>query len=103
MSISSRKDTHQRLCRTYGKGEIDIRGFGSSLRGAGYGNTISAVVPGNVVDTFLDNSCSVVLRDDYVPVDNLIARSLKRGLAITGRTANYSSFSKKKAGSLPAL
>jgi len=56
-----------------GNGEIDIRGFESSLQSSPYSNTISAVVPGKVADTFLNNSYSVVLRDDYAPVDNLIA------------------------------
>jgi spermidine synthase len=56
-----------------GNGETDIRGFESSLGKNPYGDTISSVVPEKVADTFLSNSYSVVLRDDYAPVDNLIA------------------------------
>ena len=56
-----------------GKGETDIRSFESSLKNSPDGNVISAVVPEKVADRFLSNSYSVVLRDDYAPVDNLIA------------------------------
>ena len=53
---------------------LDMNGFQSFLRQNRDGQVVtSAVVPADYVDNFIRNSYSVVLRDDYAPVDNLIA------------------------------
>ena len=84
-----------------GNGEIDIRGFESSLRGARYGNTISAVLPGKVADTFLDSSYYLALRDDYAPVDNLIAPVFETRFGYNRKDRQLIYFL-KSAGPLPA-
>lgn len=56
-----------------GRDELNISDFETYLkRGIGNG-AISAIVPERVVNDFLKRTYSVVLRDDYAPVDNLIA------------------------------
>ncbi len=56
-----------------GSGGLDIGDFESWLKSRPYGETLSAVVPPGMTDAFINKSYSVVLRDDYAPVDNLIA------------------------------
>jgi len=56
-----------------GKGDVDIKKFESFVKRNPERVTTSAVVPEEMVDGFFKNTYSVVLRDDYAPVDNLIA------------------------------
>ncbi|HUO77824.1 MAG TPA: fused MFS/spermidine synthase [Thermodesulfovibrionales bacterium] len=56
-----------------GKDEVDIRDFESYLKNRHEGKAISAVVPENILNDYLKRTYSVVLRDNYAPVDNLIA------------------------------
>ncbi len=55
-----------------GGDEIRIKDFEAYLK-KGDGEITSAVVPDNVLDNFMTKNYSVVLKDDYAPVDNLIA------------------------------
>jgi hypothetical protein len=54
-----------------GNGNLDINDFNRYSKSQGDGT--SYVVPEEVMDDFLSKRHSVVLRDDYVPVDNLLA------------------------------
>lgn len=56
-----------------GRDKLDIKDYDSFARNTLGKDAISAVVPENLVDNFMKRSYSVVLRDDYAPVDNLIA------------------------------
>jgi len=56
-----------------GKGDLNIRDFEVYLRSKPDRETTSAVVPEDLVNRFIARTYSVVLRDDYAPVDNLIA------------------------------
>jgi spermidine synthase len=53
--------------------ETRIGDFESYVKNSAEGEVTSAVVPENIVDNFMERNYSVVLRDDYAPVDNLIA------------------------------
>jgi spermidine synthase len=55
-----------------GKNSMDISAFGSFLKRTRDAVT-SAVVPGSYIERFMRDNYSVVLRDDFAPVDNLIA------------------------------
>lgn len=54
-----------------GNGNLDINDF--NLYSKSQGDNTSYVVPEEVLDDFLNKRHSIVLRDDYVPVDNLLA------------------------------
>jgi spermidine synthase len=56
-----------------GRDEVNISDFGSYLKNRYEGQAISAVVPENLLNDYLKRTYSVVLRDEYAPVDNLIA------------------------------
>ena len=56
-----------------GRDDVNIRDFESYIKNRIEGETISAVVPENFVNEFMKKNYSVVLKDDYAPVDNLIA------------------------------
>jgi spermidine synthase len=56
-----------------GKDDLNIRDFEAYLRTKPDTQTTSAVVPEDLVNRFIARTYSVVLRDDYAPVDNLIA------------------------------
>ncbi len=56
-----------------GKNDIKINQFETFIGNKKDGEVTSAVVPGHVMDNFMMRNYSVVLRDDYAPVDNLIA------------------------------
>jgi topoisomerase IA-like protein len=56
-----------------GRDEVNIGDFGSYLKNRHEGQAISAVVPENILNDYLKRTYSVVLRDEYAPVDNLIA------------------------------
>jgi hypothetical protein len=56
-----------------GRGKVDIRDFESYVRNRFGDKAASFVMPERVEDDFMKKSSSVVLRDDYAPVDNLIA------------------------------
>ncbi|HWR59553.1 MAG TPA: fused MFS/spermidine synthase [Thermodesulfovibrionales bacterium] len=56
-----------------GKDEVDIKDFEVYVRKVLGNDAVSAVVPEELLETFMKRSYSVVLRDDYAPVDNLIA------------------------------
>jgi len=55
------------------RNEIDMKDFGSFVKRNSDGPVSSALVPRDFVDDFIRKSYSVVLTDDYAPVDNLIA------------------------------
>jgi spermidine synthase len=54
-----------------GSGDVDIKGFADFLRREGQG--ASSVVPDEMVNDYVNRNYSVLLTDDYAPVDNLIA------------------------------
>jgi len=56
-----------------GNDELRIKDFESHLKNTAEGEITSAVLPENILDSFMSKNYSVVLRDDYAPVDNLIA------------------------------
>jgi spermidine synthase len=56
-----------------GRDEVNIGDFGSYLKNRHEGQAISSVVPENLLNDYLKRTYSVVLRDEYAPVDNLIA------------------------------
>lgn len=56
-----------------GRDDINIEEFESFIKTRVEGQVTSAVVPDNLVNEFMRKNHSVVLRDDYAPVDNLIA------------------------------
>lgn len=56
-----------------GRNEVKIKDFETYVRTTLGKDAISAVVPENLLDDFMKRSYSVVLTDDYAPVDNLIA------------------------------
>ena len=56
-----------------GNGKIDIRDFDAHVKTHLKGHATSAVVPQELIDDFLKTRHSIVIRDDYAPVDNLIA------------------------------
>ncbi|MEW6001133.1 MAG: fused MFS/spermidine synthase [Nitrospirota bacterium] len=55
-----------------GKGNVNIGDFESYIKKF-RGEAISSVVPEDMLDEFQEKTYSVTLRDDYAPVDNLIA------------------------------
>ena len=55
------------------KGNIKIKDFEEYLKDSFGDEAISKVVPEKILNKFLEKEYSVVLRDDYAPVDNLIA------------------------------
>lgn len=75
--ISIGPDFEKRRSSTFivmtGKGDLDIRDFESYTKKISGGKVTSTVVPEKIMDEFLNKRYSVVLRDDYAPVDNLIA------------------------------
>jgi spermidine synthase len=56
-----------------GKDDLNIKDFEAYIRSKPEGEKTSAVVPEDIVNKFIEKTYSVVLRDDYAPVDNLIA------------------------------
>jgi len=55
------------------KGGLDVRGFDRWLKRQGGNNTKCAVVPDSLMNDLLTKHKSVLITDDYAPVDNLIA------------------------------
>ncbi len=56
-----------------GRDDLNIKDFDSYTKKRVEGEVISAVVPENLINEFMKKNSSVVLRDDYAPIDNLIA------------------------------
>ena len=56
-----------------GNGKIDIKDFDTHVKTYLKGHATSAVVPEELIEDFLRTRHSVTIRDDYAPVDNLIA------------------------------
>jgi spermidine synthase len=56
-----------------GKGPIDIKDFDAHVKLNLKGEARSAVVPEDLMEEFMKNRYSIVIRDDYAPIDNLIA------------------------------
>jgi len=56
-----------------GSGDLNVGDFQSFVKSRFGHEVASALVPENLVEQFMKRSYSVVLRDDYAPVDNLIA------------------------------
>jgi len=71
-----------------GRDEVSIKDFESYLKNRHEGQAISAVVPENILNDYLKRTYSVVLRDEYAPVDNLHRPLyLKNASATTEKTA----------------
>jgi len=56
-----------------GNGTIDIKDFNNHVKSYLKGYATSVVVPEELVSEFMSRPNSIVIRDDYAPVDNLIA------------------------------
>jgi len=56
-----------------GNGDIDIRDFDNHVKTYLKGHATSAVVPDDLMEEFMKTRHSVTIKDDYAPVDNLIA------------------------------
>jgi spermidine synthase len=56
-----------------GRDDVDINGFDTYLKSGAEGEVTSSIVPQNIMEDFIGKNYSVVLSDDYAPVDNLIA------------------------------
>lgn len=56
-----------------GSGDLNVGDFQSFVKSRFGNEAASSLVPDNLVEQFMKRSYSVVLRDDYAPVDNLIA------------------------------
>jgi len=56
-----------------GGDELNIKGFESFIKSRLEGRFTSAVVPESLTKEFIKRNPSVILKDDYAPVDNLIA------------------------------
>jgi hypothetical protein len=56
-----------------GNGNLDIKDFDSHVKSHLRGNATSVVVPDHLMDEFMTKRSSITIRDDYAPVDNLIA------------------------------
>ena len=52
---------------------LDMEDFSRFLKSKGGGQTVSHMVPGDRLQKYLNEGHTVLLTDDYVPVDNLIA------------------------------
>ena len=56
-----------------GNGKIDVNDFDAHVKTHLKGVATSAVVPQELMDDFMKTRHSIVIKDDYAPVDNLIA------------------------------
>jgi len=56
-----------------GRDDLNIKDFESFIKGSLEGGFTSAVVPESLTKEFIKRNPSVILKDDYAPVDNLIA------------------------------
>jgi len=56
-----------------GNGNLDIKDFDAHVRSRLQGQATSVVVPDHLMDEFMTKRSSILIRDDYAPVDNLIA------------------------------
>ena len=56
-----------------GNGNIDIKDFDARVKSHLEGHATSALVPEEMMEEFIKNRHSIVIRDDHAPVDNLIA------------------------------
>lgn len=56
-----------------GNGSIDIKDFSDHIKNRMEGKATSAVIPENLMEEFLSNRYSIIIKDDYAPIDNLIA------------------------------
>jgi hypothetical protein len=54
-------------------GRLDLDNFVATLQGNGKGEMNAHVMPSDRLQQYLKERPTVVLTDDYVPVDNLIA------------------------------
>lgn len=56
-----------------GNGGLDIKAFSEHIKNSLNGKATSAVVPEGLIEEFLNNRYSITIKDDYAPIDNLIA------------------------------
>ena len=56
-----------------GNGGLDIRDFSDHIKNRLNGTATSAVVPEDLMEEFLNKRYSITIKDDYAPIDNLIA------------------------------
>jgi spermidine synthase len=56
-----------------GNGDLDIKDFDAHVKSYFKGHATSVVVPEGLMEDFMNKRHSIVIRDDYAPVDNLIA------------------------------
>ncbi len=56
-----------------GNGSFDIAGFQSFIQNRLGSRATSAIVPEELMDEFINRKDAIVIRDDYAPIDNLVA------------------------------
>jgi hypothetical protein len=56
-----------------GNGDINMKSFSAFLKKRFEGETSSEIVPEALVNDYIKRNHSVLLTDDYAPIDNLIA------------------------------
>jgi spermidine synthase len=56
-----------------GNGSLDIQDFDAHVKSYLQGHATSVIVPDNLMQEFMTKRPSILIRDDYAPVDNLIA------------------------------
>ena len=56
-----------------GNGNFDISGFQSFIQNGLGARATSSIVPEDLMDEFFNRKDAIVIRDDYAPIDNLVA------------------------------
>jgi spermidine synthase len=56
-----------------GNGDINIKDFSDHIKNRIEGKVTSAIIPEDLMEEFLNNRYSIIIKDDYAPIDNLIA------------------------------
>ncbi|HPB37239.1 MAG TPA: fused MFS/spermidine synthase [Syntrophorhabdus sp.] len=56
-----------------GNGKLDIKDFDAHVKSYQQKHATSVIVPDNLMEEFMTKRSSIIIRDDYAPVDNLIA------------------------------
>jgi hypothetical protein len=56
-----------------GNGDVNMKSFSAFLNKRSEDETASKIVPEELVNDYIKRSHSVLLTDDYAPIDNLIA------------------------------
>jgi len=56
-----------------GNGNIDIKDFSDHIKNRTESKATSAIIPENLMEEFINNRYSIIIKDDHAPIDNLIA------------------------------